>query len=201
MLDWLERIALGVVALALVLMVAVYFAIGLRSTTPAAAVGSERVSQEKFEQGLTAEKKKAIEDAERKAAARATPAPSGSAPRPAAPAKKQYFLVTPEVKDRLGTLNDAVREVGKAKSQIIKNPDGSIKGLQIYEFDGDFLGAKLGLEENDVILAVDGTPLPTDPVEARALYLEYKSKLSAQQPILVDVERRGQVTRITFDIR
>ncbi|MBN1421994.1 MAG: hypothetical protein JXP34_24690 [Planctomycetes bacterium] len=199
MLDWMERISLIAVAGLILLLGILYLAIGLPSTTPRGAVRAEEVSRTEFERGLTDEKRKAIEDAERKAAAQAATAASGSAPR--APAKKVYRVVTPEIYDRVSTLNAATREAQKAKSEIVENPDGSVRGLRVYDFDDDFLGARLGLEENDLLLSVDGIAISTDPMEARARYLEYKRNLQEGRPIFLDVERHGQVTRITFDIR
>lgn len=98
--------------------------------------------------------------------------------------------------ERVSTKNNALKEADKAKSEVVRNPDGT-NSLKVYDFDETSILSQVGVQENDVIDFIDGKKIDfSSPLEANQLYDECKAKFAAGDPVVVEVTRRGTRTQI-----
>ena len=83
------------------------------------------------------------------------------------------------------------------QARAIPNRDssGKINGFRLVDFKPDSIYGQLGLEKNDVIQAVNGTPVDS-PAKAMELYRALQSARS----IAIQVERGGRKQTISYSI-
>ena len=110
--------------------------------------------------------------------------------------------------DRVKSFNTAVKEARKIRSKVVDYEGGT--GLQIEGVgrDESTLFGKLGFQEKDVLLGLDGERLDFDSLsgaasmipgsEANQLYDRFKEQLESGAPIAVDVVRNGRPMQIFF---
>jgi general secretion pathway protein C len=104
--------------------------------------------------------------------------------------------VIPIAQDELqGSIND----LNQLMTQVRIRPyfrGGKPEGLIVSQIQGDSIFAKLGLMNGDIIASVNGQQMST-PEEAFQLY----NSLNSASQVTVEVTRRGQKKKFTYDIR
>ena len=115
--------------------------------------------------------------------------PGDSKPAPAAAAKS-----LPPGRVQPGP--DTVRQLWEKATVSPVMVDGRMKGLQVTGLDQIPGAGQLGLEEGDVICAVNGQGL-TDPRKAFQVFKKARSQEGLQMELL----RKGQTKTLSFDLR
>lgn len=107
-------------------------------------------------------------------------------------APNQFSLSRTDVDKAMGDLNSILTQARAVPN--FKN--GAPHGYKLFQIVPGSLFSKLGIQDEDVILGVDGEPI-TNPAQAFALLQEIKNKSRLE----LQLERGGQPTTYTYDIR
>ena len=206
MLALLEKVTWGLTALAIAVFGAAYFFLGGPSTVPKIEARAETRTIEEYKSTLTPAQKERVDEL-------MAPKPTGKSkngkpPRRPKRSNAQLRAVNRATLDRVKSFNTAVKEARKIRSKVVDYEGGT--GLQIEGVgrDESTLFGKLGFQEKDVLLGLDGERLDFDSLsgaasmipgsEANQLYDRFKEQLESGAPIAVDVVRNGRPMQIFF---
>jgi len=120
------------------------------------------------------------------------PAQAQAPPQPPEPKPKQITI-------HRGEIDASMQDLPKLMSQVNLAPhfkDGQPAGIAIHRINPGSIFQKLGLQNGDILVGVEGNPIKT-PEDLINLY----DKLKNAEYVKVQVERGGSMVDIEYDIK